>query len=60
MSREVSQRIQKTDAVIVDEVSMLSLRVFLTFERVCREVRGQARPFGGLQVSVHVDSQCDT
>jgi ATP-dependent DNA helicase PIF1 len=39
-----------TDILIVDEVSMLSLKLFETLNAVGRAVRRDPRPFGGIQV----------
>lgn len=46
----VARRIQRTTTLIIDEVSMLSANVLSMVDRVCREVRRIAEPFGGLQV----------
>lgn len=43
-------RIRATKTLIVDEVSMLPGRILEFVDYVCREVRGDARPFGGIQV----------
>ena len=42
----VRQNVSKCDLVIVDEVSMLSLKEFEQFETVCRVVRGNNSFFG--------------
>lgn len=44
------KRIQKARVLIIDEISMLSGDVLSMVDRVCREVRGSERAFGGLQV----------
>lgn len=49
-NRYVSKRIKKARVLIIDEVSMLDGRVLTLVERVCRRVRKQQLPFGGLQV----------
>ncbi len=49
-NRYVSKRIKKAKVLIIDEVSMLDGRVLTMVERVCRKVRKQRLPFGGLQV----------
>lgn len=49
-NRYVSKRIKKAKVLIIDEVSMLDGRVLTLVERVCRRVRKQQLPFGGLQV----------
>lgn len=39
-----------TDILIVDEVSMMSKRMFELLDRIGQTVRGRSKPFGGLQV----------
>lgn len=46
----VSRRIQKTTTLIIDEVSMLSAPVLAMVDMVCREVKRNSLPFGGMQV----------
>ncbi|HUY62633.1 MAG TPA: AAA family ATPase [Candidatus Paceibacterota bacterium] len=46
----VARRIQKAKVLIIDEVSMLGARTFELADRVCREVRRDTRPFGGITV----------
>jgi ATP-dependent DNA helicase PIF1 len=46
----VSRRIQKTTTLIIDEISMLSANVLAMVDAVCREVKRNSLPFGGLQV----------
>lgn len=41
---------RSTDILIVDEISMMSKRIFEVLDIVGRRVRGSGRPFGGLQV----------
>ncbi|NQX02221.1 AAA family ATPase [bacterium] len=43
-------RIRGTKTLMIDEVSMLPGRVLEFVDYVCREVRGDPRPFGGIQV----------
>lgn len=43
-------RIRGTKTLIIDEVSMLPGRVLEFVDYVCREVRSDPRPFGGIQV----------
>lgn len=43
-------RIKGTKTLVIDEVSMLPGRVLNFVDYVCREIRGDARPFGGIQV----------
>lgn len=44
------RRISGTRTLILDEVSMLPGRILEFVDFVCREVRGDSRPFGGIQV----------
>src|SRR3989344_5830039 len=48
-NRNVVRRIANAQILIIDEVSMLSARVLSMIDAVCREIRRNARPFGGLQ-----------
>jgi ATP-dependent DNA helicase PIF1 len=44
------ERLTRADAVILDEVSMISARMFDNADRICREVRGfPDKPFGGIK-----------
>ena len=45
----VKRTVLKTDVVIIDEVSMLSKKVFEDIEWLCRKVRDCGKPFGGIQ-----------
>ncbi|XP_062584328.1 uncharacterized protein LOC134246079 [Saccostrea cucullata] len=44
--------ISNTDALIIDEISMLSLKLFDTLEHVCRKIRDSDTYFGSIQVIV--------
>ena len=44
------RKIQAADVLIIDEVSMMHAWLFDMVDQVCREVRHDPRPFGGLQV----------
>lgn len=46
----VVRRIQKTNILIIDEISMLSAPVLAMVDAVCREVKRVSLPFGGMQV----------
>jgi len=39
-----------TDILVVDEVSMLSLKLFDTLNAIGKAVRGNSKPFGGIQL----------
>ena len=41
---------KNTDILIVDEVSMLSLKLFNTLNEIGKSVRGNFKPFGGIQL----------
>ncbi|MBI4253124.1 AAA family ATPase [Candidatus Uhrbacteria bacterium] len=45
-----AKNIKKPRALIIDELSMLSADTLTAVETVCRKVRGNEEPFGGLQV----------
>ena len=47
---QIAKRIQKTSVLIIDEVSMLSGSVLDAVDAVCKQVRGNEMPFGGIQV----------
>ena len=49
-NRRVYQRVSLARVLVIDEISMLSDRTFEMAEAVCREIRRDSRPFGGLQV----------
>ena len=46
------RKIQAADVLIIDEVSMMHAWLFDMVDQVCREVRHDPRPFGGLQVGL--------
>ena len=49
-NRRLASRIEKTTVLIIDEISMLPARALSLVDAVCRHIRGQQAPFGGLQV----------
>lgn len=49
------ERITGARVLIIDEISMLEARVLTLIDTVCKSVRGNARPFGGLQLVVSGD-----
>lgn len=49
------KRYDKTDVLIIDEVSMLGPYLFDTIERVCRAMKGNDKPFGGMQIILSGD-----
>lgn len=46
----IARRIQKASTLIIDEISMLSASVLAMVDSVCREVKRNDLPFGGIQV----------
>lgn len=46
----VARRIQRTQVLIIDEISMLSAGVLSMVDRIAREVRRRPEAFGGMQV----------
>ena len=49
-SEHISKRLRRTKILIIDEVSMLSAETLSMVDAVCREVKQNSEPFGGLQV----------
>jgi len=49
-NKNISARIKKTHTLIIDEISMLDGKTLIAIDRVCKEVRGSAVPFGGIQI----------
>ena len=49
------RKLQGADILIIDEVSMLHAWLFDMVDQVCREVRRDPRPFGGIQVVLSGD-----
>ncbi len=45
-----AKRILKAKVLVIDEISMLSAQMLTDVDAVCREVRQNAHPFGGLQI----------
>lgn len=50
-----SKRIKATDVLVLDEVSMIHAWLFDMVDEVCRKVRKNPAPFGGLQVVISGD-----
>lgn len=44
------KRIKRTHVLIIDEISMLDGQLFASVELICRTIRANNEPFGGLQV----------
>ena len=49
-TQRISQRISQTSVLVIDEVSMLDADILTSVDAVCREVKDENLPFGGLQV----------
>ena len=47
--QEAKQRIKLTDVLIIDEVSMLSSKLFLDIDYLFRKIRSSELTFGGIQ-----------
>lgn len=47
---DVIQRISRTDVLVIDEISMLSAKIFEQIEITFRFVKGNSAPFGGTQI----------
>lgn len=53
--RYIAQRIQDTKVLIIDEVSMLHGKRLDNIDTICRVIRGENVPFGGIQVIMSGD-----
>jgi len=49
------KKFEKAKVLIIDEVSMLSSRLFDAVERICRAMKRSGEPFGGMQVVLSGD-----
>ena len=49
-SEYISKRMNRTKVLIIDEVSMLSTNMLDMLDMVCREVKQNDEPFGGIQI----------
>ena len=49
-NRRLATRIERTQVLVIDEISMLPARSLTLVDMVCRHIRGVPSPFGGLQV----------
>jgi len=49
------RRYDKTKVLIIDEVSMMSKNMFDSLERLCRAMKRDERPFGGMQIILSGD-----
>ena len=53
--KDARKRIIDCDVLVIDEVSMISKKLFDTVEYVCRYIRGKGEYFGGIQVILSGD-----
>ena len=53
--QDAKKRILSCDVLIIDEVSMISKKLFDTVEHICRSVRRNERYFGGIQIILSGD-----
>ncbi|MEW6057473.1 MAG: DEAD/DEAH box helicase [Bdellovibrionota bacterium] len=49
-NRRVVRRIKKTEAIIIDEISMLGGATLAAAEEIARRARGNTRPWGGMRI----------
>jgi ATP-dependent exoDNAse (exonuclease V) alpha subunit len=49
-NRRIKKRIKKAEVLIIDEISMMHAYQIDIVDRICREMKGDVRPFGGMQV----------
>ncbi|PIZ86428.1 AAA family ATPase [Candidatus Nomurabacteria bacterium CG_4_9_14_0_2_um_filter_32_10] len=49
-SEYICRRVRKTKILIIDEISMLRAETLSMVDSVCREIRQNSEPFGGIQV----------
>lgn len=49
-SEYIVRRIRKTKVLIIDEISMLRAQTLDMVDAVCREIKANTEPFGGIQV----------
>lgn len=46
----IEKRIKKTNVLIIDEISMLGANSLSMVDLVCKKIKGNEKPFGGIQV----------
>ena len=49
-SEYICRRVRKTKVLIIDEISMLRAETLSMIDAVCREIKQNSEPFGGIQV----------
>lgn len=53
--KDAAARIAKSELLIIDEVSMLSNKLWAKLDKICKAIRKCDSPFGGLQVLISGD-----
>lgn len=49
-SEYIAKRVRRTCVLIIDEISMLSINMLDMVDMVCREIKQNDEPFGGIQI----------
>ncbi|MBU3968928.1 AAA family ATPase [Patescibacteria group bacterium] len=49
-SEYISRRVRRTKVLIIDEISMLRAETLSMIDAVCREIKQNSEPFGGIQM----------
>lgn len=49
-NRRLTKRLRESEAVVVDEISMLGASTICAAEQIARQARGNTRPWGGLRI----------
>jgi hypothetical protein len=49
-NQHIAHRVLRAQVLIIEEISMLSSETLDTVEAVCREIKQNTKPFGGLQI----------
>lgn len=49
-NRFVSRRLRATDAVVIDEISMIGSKTLGLIDMICQKIRGNHKAFGGIRI----------
>jgi len=49
---KIGERLKRTRVLVIDEISMISCHLFDKVDNLMRDIRGNQKPFGGVQVIV--------
>lgn len=49
-SKYIVRRVRRTKVLIIDEISMLPPKTFSMIDIICREIKQNTEPFGGIQI----------